>query len=60
MNNDSKVGWVIFLIYAVFALAWVINLVKLFNCDFEPSYKEEIIHTVGVVVAPTAIITVWY
>lgn len=60
MRNDSTAGCAIFLVYAAFALAWIINLVKLFNCDFEPSYKEEIIHTVGVIAGPTAIITAWY
>ena len=28
---------------------WVKNIIKLSECDFEPSYKAEVIHTVGLV-----------
>lgn len=41
-------------------LFWVVNLLFLFKCDFEPSYKEEIIHIVGVLLPPASIITVWF
>lgn len=58
--ENSNVGLGVFLVYVVFILAWIINLVKLFNCDFEPSYKEEIVHTIGVIFGPTSIITVWF
>lgn len=40
--------------------SWIINLVKLFQCDFEASYKEEIIHLIGVIIAPSSMITVWF
>jgi hypothetical protein len=39
---------------------WVWNLVKLTNCDFESSYKCEVIHGLGVVVPPASYITVWF
>jgi len=28
-------------------LGYVMNIYKLCTCDFEPSYKAEVIHTVG-------------
>lgn len=40
--------------------SWIVNLVKLFQCDFEASYKEEIIHLIGVIIAPSSMITVWF
>ena len=39
-------------------LAWVCNLYKLTKCDFEPSYKGEIIHAIGII-PPAALFTVW-
>ena len=38
--------------------AW--NGYKLSNCDFESNYKCEAIHGIGVVIPPTAFITVWF
>jgi hypothetical protein len=38
---------------------WVGNMIKLFNCDFKEPYKEEFIHTLGLI-APISFITVWY
>lgn len=48
------------IIYLVFTIAWVINLVKLVQCDFEAPYKDEIIHTIGLVDPPTSLVTVWF
>lgn len=48
------------LIIAFFTAPWVINFVKLTNCDFESNYKCEIIHGVGVVIPPTSWVTVWF
>jgi len=43
----------------VFGTAWGVNLYKLTQCDFVPSYKSEIIHAIGVI--PVAsIVTVWH
>jgi hypothetical protein len=39
--------------------AWCVNLYKLTQCDFEPSYKGEIIHAVGLI-PPAALVTVWF
>jgi len=42
----------------VIGTGWVKNLIKLADCDFEPSYKAEIIHIVGLV-PPIGMITGW-
>lgn len=38
---------VLFMLFA--AAGWVKNLIKLADCDFEPSYKAEVIHGVGLI-----------
>ena len=37
---------------------WCMNLYKFFRCDFEESYKAEIIYAVGIV-TPISIVTGW-
>jgi hypothetical protein len=37
---------------------WVMNLIKLTDCDFEAPYKAEIIHGAGLV-PPIGMITGW-
>ena len=39
---------------------WLWNAAKLANCDFESNYKCEVIHAVGVVIPPAALVTVWF
>jgi len=46
-------------IVALIGSAWVVNLYKLTQCDFAPSWKGEIIHAVGLI-PPAAIVTVWF
>lgn len=40
-------------------VCWAYNLVKLTQCDFESSYRCEIIHAIGLVPAFSPI-TVWF
>lgn len=40
------------------ALSWIMNAVKLTSCDFEPNYRCEIIHGLGLIPA-LAFVTVW-
>ena len=47
------------LLWLFFAVCWIVNLVKLLRCDFDAPYREEIIHAIGLVVAPASIITCW-
>jgi hypothetical protein len=56
---NSSFGIIVLSIWLLIIGSWVGNLFKLLNCDFEPSYKGEIIHAIGLV--PIAsVITVWY
>jgi|688.fasta_scaffold1298057_2 hypothetical protein len=49
-----------FVIYGYAIVAWVVNLVKLLNCDFEgPSWKAEVIHAIGLIPG-VSMITCWF
>lgn len=40
---------VVIVIVALFiGIGWILNIAKLTQCDFEPSYKAEIIRTIGI------------
>jgi hypothetical protein len=55
-----KLALIPFLIWAYVLIAWIVNIVKLLNCDFEgPVWKEEIIHAIGLVPG-VSMITCWY
>lgn len=41
-------------------ICWVINLIQLFNCDFDAPWKDELIHIIGVFIVPASGITVWF
>ena len=45
-------------ILIIVGTGWVKNLIKLTECDFEPSYKAEVIHIVGLI-PPVGMITGW-
>lgn len=53
-------SWFSFIIGLYILICWIVNLVQLFNLDFEPSYKDEIIHGLGVFIVPLSGITVWF
>lgn len=44
-------------ILAIPVTGWIMNISKLIDCDFEPSYKSEIIRGVGIFVAPIGMVT---
>lgn len=48
-----------FLIVAYAVTAWIVNLVKLFGCDFSPIDKNEIIHLIGLIPG-VSMITCWF
>ena len=48
-----------FIIALVIITAWVTNLVKLTDCDFQAPYKCEVIHGVGII-PPVAVVTAWF
>ena len=60
VNEDSAGGCLALLIYLTFVMTWVINLIKLINCDFDAPYKEEIVYSIGLFLPPTSIVTAWF
>ena len=43
----------IYVLLAIFGLVgWIKNISKLIDCDFEPSYKTEVLRIIGIPVAP--------
>lgn len=37
---------------------WVKNIIKLSECDFEPPYKAEVVHIIGII-PPVGAVTGW-
>ena len=60
MKNENSSSYLVILIYLIFIALYAVNVIKLIKCDFEPSYKEEIIHTIGVVLPPASVFTAFY
>ena len=57
MKNSSTSINIIGLIIIVFCFTgWVKNIIKLSECDFEPSYRSEVLRTIGIPVAPMGIV----
>lgn len=48
-----------FLLVTIGLLAFVTNIVKLTDCDFEAPYRCEAIHGIGLL-PPVALVTVWF
>lgn len=49
-----------FLLWLFIVVCWVVNLIKLFQCDFAAPYKDEVIHGIGLFVFFASPITVWF
>ncbi len=41
-------------------IGYILNIIALTECDFQPSYKAEVLHFVGIVVAPVGMIVGWW
>ena len=54
----KTVMFVQLIILLIVGTGWVKNLIKLTECDFEPSYKAEVIHIVGII-PPVGMVTGW-
>ena len=39
---------------------WIWNAAKLASCDFEPNYKCEVIHGIGLIIPPSSVVTAWF
>ena len=48
------IGWLSVIV------SWIINLIKLINCDFDAPYKEEILHLIDVCIPGASLITCWF
>lgn len=46
-------------IYLALAIGWCLNIYKFVKCDFEPSYKAEIIRGVGIATGPVGGVIGW-
>lgn len=60
MNNDTTVLRTIIILWLIVIISWVGNIVKFTSCDFESDFRCEVIHGIGVFVAPASIVTVWF
>ena len=49
--------WILFVVYGI--AAWIINFIKLLNCDFAPIGREEVIHGLGLIPV-FSMVTVWF
>lgn len=54
----KNLGLIALSIWAYFIICWVVNLVKLLQCDFAEPWKDEIVHAIGLI-GPCAGITAW-
>jgi len=59
-TQKSQFEAMFILIAIICGMLWIWNGAKLASCDFEPNWRCEAIHGIGVVIPPTAIITVWF
>ena len=50
---------VILIFHLIVAVAWIGNIVKLLDCDFDAPFKGEFIHAVGLFIPYAAVGTVW-
>jgi hypothetical protein len=58
-TGGNSLGLIAFGIWGYFVICWIVNVVKLVNCDFEGPWKDEIIHAIGLI-GPAAGITAWF
>jgi len=51
--KSAVITFSIYALIAIFGLiGWIKNISKLIDCDFEPSYKSEVLRIIGIPVAP--------
>jgi len=60
-SNFLGVCWILLIIAGVTAVpvGYIKNVIGLTRCDFEPSYKAEVIRTIGILAPPVGIIAGW-
>lgn len=63
MKNEKGVTLVelIVVVAGVFLICvWPYNFYRLTQCDFASPWKCEVIHAIGVLIPPAAIVTMWF
>ena len=45
--------------YIILSICWVVNLLQTTSCNFEAPYRCEYIGTIGVIIPPAALVTVF-
>ena len=56
-NSSTSINIIGLIIIIIFCFTgWVKNIIKLSECDFEPSYKSEVLRIIGIPVAPMGIV----
>lgn len=61
-SNSGCCGLIALPVWIYAVVCWLINCYKLFShCDWstQTSMKEEVIHLIGLFVAPSSMITAW-
>ena len=58
--DNFHIGLLIFTVLLLLAMGigWVMNIIKLVNCDFVAPYKCEVIHGIGII-PPVGMVTGW-
>lgn len=48
-----SLGSLIYMVFVIIgAYGWVMNILYLIQCDFEPSWKAEILRAIGIFIVP--------
>ena len=58
-NGFVAVVLVIVIIVLFLLVGWILNIVKLCDCDFQTPAKEEVVRIIGIFVAPVGGIIGW-
>jgi hypothetical protein len=63
LTNKNKIKMkttiVALLIYGFMIGSYIVNIVKLVNCNFEAPWKNEVIHAIGLIPG-CSIVTAWF
>ena len=53
------IATIMLMMVAGFSAGWCMNVYKLSQCDFKPTYKAEVIRAIGVAVPPVGAVAGW-
>lgn len=58
-SKSSNAGLVLVFLVLFIVSSWCVNFYRFVTCDFEPTYKAEVLYGIGVFVVPTFVVTAW-